>query len=376
MMMLLGAVAIIWIGGVARLWWAAGAGRGVSWRQAACALLALVVLAVALLPPFDRVADTSFSMHMVQHLLLVAVVAPLLVLGSPVVSLLWALPPRYRQATVRWFVPHLAAFRMRRSAPLWAFLLHTVTMWCWHLPAAYDAALRSPVLHALEHAGFLGTSMLLWWVALRPEPGRSPRYATGFTLMFATAVQGTLLGAVLFFASRPWYAAATGTAALTSLPEQQLAGLIMWVPGGLVYLAASAWFAFRWMRAPGRALPVPLLVAVVTGCIVMAGACRPSAPAVMVAGGNPARGRVALAGFGCGSCHEIHGVQSAHGRVGPPLDGLATRSFIAGQVPNTADNLVRWIRDPQAIEPGTAMPNLQVGVHTARDMAAYLYTLR
>jgi len=92
--------------------------------------------------------------------------------------------------------------------------------------------------------------------------------------------------------------------------------------------------------------------------------------------GDAERGRVALAGFGCGACHQIPGIRGARGSVGPPLTMFARRSYIAGQLVNSPDNLVRWIMDPQGVEPGTAMPNLGVVPVVARDMAAYLYTLQ
>ena len=91
--------------------------------------------------------------------------------------------------------------------------------------------------------------------------------------------------------------------------------------------------------------------------------------------GDPDRGRAALDGFGCGACHVIPGLRAARGMVGPPLTGFARRSYIAGQLVNSPDNLVRWIADPQAVEPGTAMPDLGVVPTVARDMAAFLYTL-
>ena len=109
--------------------------------------------------------------------------------------------------------------------------------------------------------------------------------------------------------------------------------------------------------------------------IASATACR-AAEGSVIPGASVERGRQSLAGFGCGSCHEIHGITGAHGKVGPPLDGVASRSIIAGELPNSPENMVRWIRDPVAIEPNTAMPNLQVSEETARDMVAYLYTLR
>lgn len=96
----------------------------------------------------------------------------------------------------------------------------------------------------------------------------------------------------------------------------------------------------------------------------------------VIAGGDAERGRVALDGFGCGTCHVIPGVRGARGMVGPPLSMFARRAYIAGQLVNQPDNLVRWIQDPQGVEPGTAMPNLGVTPAVARDIAAYLYTLR
>ena len=104
-------------------------------------------------------------------------------------------------------------------------------------------------------------------------------------------------------------------------------------------------------------------------------ACR-AAEGSVIAGGNVERGKTSLAGFGCGSCHTIDGITGAHGKVGPPLTGVASRSIIAGQLANTPENMVRWIRDPVSVEPNTAMPNLGVSEATARDIVAYLYTLR
>ncbi len=110
-------------------------------------------------------------------------------------------------------------------------------------------------------------------------------------------------------------------------------------------------------------------------CLLLLAACGPADHSDKVPGGSPARGRAAIASVGCGSCHEISGVSGARGLVGPPLNNIADRTMLAGRVPNTPENMIAWIRDPQLIEPGTAMPNLHVDERTARDMAAYLYTL-
>ena len=93
-------------------------------------------------------------------------------------------------------------------------------------------------------------------------------------------------------------------------------------------------------------------------------------------GGDPDRGREVIARYSCGACHRVPGVHRAYGRVAPPLDGFAERTFIAGELPNTAANLERWLVDPPSVEPGTAMPKLGLTQAEARDAAAYLLTLR
>ncbi len=115
-------------------------------------------------------------------------------------------------------------------------------------------------------------------------------------------------------------------------------------------------------------------VAFVAGLVLWAGCA--GAPTRVVQGGDARRGPAAIVRYGCGACHVIPGVGSAAGMVGPPLTAFSRRAYIAGELPNTADNLVTWITVPQAIEPGTAMPNLGVDDRSARDIAAYLYAPR
>ncbi|MEU5789775.1 c-type cytochrome [Micromonospora purpureochromogenes] len=125
----------------------------------------------------------------------------------------------------------------------------------------------------------------------------------------------------------------------------------------------------RRLWALGAALMI-LPVVAVTAC---ASTTPPPPPESRT--GRPDRGAELIAQYGCGSCHTIPGVNRADGLVGPPLTRFGARSYIAGQLPNNADNLQRWIADPQAVEPGTAMPNLGVTAIDAQDIAAYLYTL-
>jgi cytochrome c2 len=117
---------------------------------------------------------------------------------------------------------------------------------------------------------------------------------------------------------------------------------------------------------------------VIAGAVVIALAVfgDESSPVVDVPGGSTDRGRKLIEHYGCGTCHTISGVHSTSKYIGPPLKDFAERRFIGGEVPNTLENLLRWIQNPKAIEPGTIMPNLGVKPQEARDIAAYLYTLR
>lgn len=126
-----------------------------------------------------------------------------------------------------------------------------------------------------------------------------------------------------------------------------------------------------------RARHARILIA--SAVAVMLDACRAASGQPSdryVDGGDAERGRAAIAAYGCGSCHQIPGVAGARGMVGPPLDHWSQRRIIAGEVPNDPERLITWLTVPQAIEPGTAMPNMGVSDGTARDMAAYLYTIR
>jgi putative membrane protein len=220
-------------------------------QRAAAFWAATVALGVALLSPLDAVARTLFSAHMAQHLLLMVVAAPLLVIGRPVAAWLAALPPGPRRAAARAhatiaFVPRA----LRR--PLVAIGLVTVATWSWHAPTLYEAAVLNEPVHAIEHGSFVVASMLAWSVVLR-WGRRDVSNAFGRALfLLAYALQGALLGALLVFASTPLYSVHRGGPALwglTTLQDQQLAGALMWIPPAPVYLAAIAAVLFGAFRA-------------------------------------------------------------------------------------------------------------------------------
>jgi len=369
------ATATAYAAGVRRAWAHAGRGRGIRVAQVAAVATGMSILAVALMSPLDAMSEELFAAHMTQHVLLAVAAPPFLVTGGLLLGVFWALPLRARKSVVS--LVHGTAWLQRvwlvLSTPAIAWFIHMVAIWSWHVPTLYELALRSGAAHALEHFCFVGSAMLLWWTIIHPREQRRTAYAIGILSIFATAMHTGVLGALITFSHRVWYPAqAAGVAAwgLTPLEDQQLAGLIMWVPAGLLYVAAMSALFVAWLGSARRGR-----VAIACAIGVAASSCgHPDAS--VVPGGSIDRGRQSIAAFGCGSCHTISGVPNASGEVGPPLDGVARRSIIAGQLANTPDNMMRWIEDPQAVEPNTAMPNLHVTPQAARDIVAYLYSLR
>lgn len=252
-LLLIGLVLVAWlyINGVMRLWARAGTGRGIRAWQAACFGGGLATLAAALISPLDRLSEALFSAHMVQHLVLILVGAPLLALGAPLIALLWAVPLPVRRALgALGHTPVLRRGWRMLNVPAVVWVLHTATIWLWHAPALYQAALVSAPVHALEHTCFLGAALLFWWGVLHPHGGRG-RYGLSILLLFTTALQGNVLGALLTFSPVPWYSVYTQSErwGLTTLEDQQLAGLIMWIPASVVYLAAVAVLFALWLYA-------------------------------------------------------------------------------------------------------------------------------
>lgn len=253
---------LVWLGvlllagayvrGTARLWRRGGVDAGVRRAQALSFLLGLNVLLVALASPLDGYAHVRFSAHMTQHVLLMLVAAPLLVYGAPLVPLLWSLPRAARlRCLAGWrAVPWLGRAWQTFTHPLVVWALGTATLWLWHLPSLYQAALVNPWLHALEHASFLVSALLFWWLVIQPH-GRRLSHGLALLLVFGVKLQSGALGAIITFAPAPLYPAyeaSTALFGLSALEDQHLAGLIMSTPGGIVYLVTGALLFLRWLR--------------------------------------------------------------------------------------------------------------------------------
>jgi cytochrome c oxidase assembly factor CtaG len=333
-----------------------------------------VVLTLALVSPIHELGEELFSAHMIQHELLMTIAAPLLVLGRPIVPMMWGLPTATRTPVARAFSLGIP--------PLAAFLLHGAAIWIWHAPALYDASVRSGIVHALQHLSFLGTALIFWWSVFH---ARSRKGSEGVAILylFLTAIHTTLLGALLTVSDSAIYSVYTDATTrvwnLTAVEDVQLGGLIMWVPGGIAYLAAALYLMLGWLKPSAKRLnqaarAVAMIVAAVslTSCVDD----RDGKWAAEMTGGSVLRGKEAIRSYGCMSCHSVPGITGATTMVGPPLAGMASRGYIAGVMSNTPTHMIEWLMNPPGIDSKTAMPNMNVTERDARDIAAYLYTLK
>ncbi|MBI3967908.1 MAG: cytochrome c oxidase assembly protein [Chloroflexi bacterium] len=248
----------IYARGVAALWRRAGCGRGVRRWQTGAYVAGLLALSVALISPLNALGTALLSAHMVQHLAIILVAAPAIVLGAPIVPFLWALPEDTRRSLPGWWrrMPLMRVCWTLLSQPLVVWGLHTMVLWIWHLPTLYQAALRDEFVHGLEHASFLAAASLFWWTLVHTGArARLGGHGAGVLFVFTTAVQGSALGALMTFVRTPWYPAyAPSTLAwgLSPLEDQQIAGLIMWMPASFVYVAASIVLVVAWLQAAER----------------------------------------------------------------------------------------------------------------------------
>ena len=234
--------------------------RSWPWWRTALFLLGLAALAASLASPIDAIALELFSIHMVQHMLLLVVAAPLLLAGAPVRPLLRGLPPALRRSVVRAVArnPAFRAILHLLRQPLVAAALYVVGLYAWHVPSLYGAAVESQTIHVLEHTWFLGTALLFWSVVIDPVPFRAtlPYAARIPFLLLVGAAQNTILGGLLAFSDRlyyPHYASTTAAYGLDPVTDQRLGGAIMWVPGDLIFLAAASFAFFLWLQSEEQA---------------------------------------------------------------------------------------------------------------------------
>jgi putative membrane protein len=257
----LGLSATLYAIGTARLWRHAGVGRGVRRWQALSFAGGWLFLFGALVAPLHWLGERLFAAHMVEHELLMTVAAPLIAVARPGGAMLWGLPAGWRAAMG-------GAMQGRAFTAVWRWLtrsavatvIHGTALWAWHIPALYNAALGNDIAHWLQHVCFLASALLFWWALLRGEE-RERGYGGAVFYLFLTAAHSSFLGVLITLARREIYPLQSGAASawsLSALQDQQLAGLIMWVLAGMVYVVmalvlAGIWIAGASSRGTGHA---------------------------------------------------------------------------------------------------------------------------
>ena len=225
------------------------------WWKTAFYFTGIALLVIALESPIDSLAEDYFSFHMVQHEILMMLAVPAILLGAPTTPSLRGMPRWLRLGVIR----RLARQRSVRFAYRWithpavAIGMMSAVLWLWHLaPGWYDAALEHPVIHDVEHFSMTAVAVLFWWNVIDPKPLRSRLgYIPRVLYVFAASVPQQFLAAMLALSSHPLYQSyqhVTGPIPLSPLDDQQLGGLIMWVPGGFLYLAAMGIVFAVWAR--------------------------------------------------------------------------------------------------------------------------------
>ena len=243
--------AVLFVIGLWRLWRESTRRKSIRTWEALCFLGGWVALFVALVSPLHAWGRVLFSAHMSQHEVLMLVAAPLLVLGRPLIAFLWALPVEWSRtlgnvAKLRWINRTWTTL----TIPLVAWLVHAIALWIWHIPLLFDAVLHNEAVHTAQHLSFLISALLFWW-ALIHGPQGAMGYGAAVLYLFTTSIHSGLLGALITVATSVWYPSYVGLTSswgLTPLEDQQLGGLIMWIPANLVYVIAGIALFAGWLR--------------------------------------------------------------------------------------------------------------------------------
>jgi putative membrane protein len=209
------------------------------------------VLTLSLVSPLHEAGERSFTMHMIEHELIMLVATMLLAASNAGGLMAWGLPRPLRMALGGGWKSPLQALWRRLTEPITATLCQAVVMWAWHAPILFDRALDSSGWHIFQHACFFLSSLIFWWAMLHPR-ARSGGYGVSAACLIVTSLIGGALGALMSFSSSPWYAdyAAMGMTGIGLGPvdDQRLAGLIMWIPGGLVHAIAALVMFYKWLK--------------------------------------------------------------------------------------------------------------------------------
>jgi putative membrane protein len=249
------ASSLIYLTGLVRLRRHAGSERGVRGSHVLFFALGIAALVLALLSPLDSLSDILFSAHMGQHEILMLVAAPLLIMGKPNITGLWALPEGGRLALAALVRrPGLRATWRWLTGPVVILVLHAIALWIWHVPRLFEGAMHSEAVHAFQHLCFFITAALFWYSLTSGRYGRAG-YGAAVLFVFLTALHSGALGALITFAGSLWYPIyqdRSRAVGVDPLVDQQLAGLLMWIPAGLLLMVLGLGLLAAWLGAAER----------------------------------------------------------------------------------------------------------------------------
>lgn len=253
---------VLYAYGASRLLVRSKLGRSTLRRHGVLFALGWVTLAAAAVSPLHEAGESSFTLHMVEHELLMLVAAPLLVLSRPLETMLWAWPSAARKKIGSWLqsAPMRGSWKFVSGA-VTATVLQAAVLWLWHAPTLFELALATDGWHIAQHLSFLIAALLFWSAMFHNKQANGGR-GLAVLCLFATSVVSGALGALMALSQSPWYAryAELGLApfGLTPIEDQQLAGLLMWIPGGLVHAVAALILLGALLRDSARQDPETL----------------------------------------------------------------------------------------------------------------------
>ena len=237
--------------GLRRLWRESPKRRTIKPWEALSFAGGWLALFVALVSPLHAWGRVLFSAHMTQHEILMLVAAPLLVLARPLLPLMWSLPLNWSRRIGNTAKHPLIQISWRAlTIPLVAWLVHAIALWSWHVPFLFEAVLHNEWVHTAQHLSFLMSALLFWWAVIHGPQGVMG-YGAAVLYVFTTSIHSGVLGALITFGTSVWYPSYIGLTSswgLTPLEDQQLGGLIMWIPSGVLYIVAGLALFIGWMR--------------------------------------------------------------------------------------------------------------------------------
>jgi putative membrane protein len=248
-------MALIYGRGLRSLWRSAGRGRGTPTWRAVAFFGGWLALIVALVSPLESWSQRLFSMHMVQHVILTMVAAPLIAWSEPTVTGLWALPTEWRRGISQWWRSPWEGIWQRLTHPAVVWLLYAGVITLWHLPILYQAAAQNALIHNLEHISFFAIAFLFWRTVVRCGRPGEMGHGLGILFIFTAMLYSAVFAAAITFSRSPWYPYYAFQAlqwGMSPLEDQQLAGSIMWIPGKLVHLVGVMALMLDWFKQMDR----------------------------------------------------------------------------------------------------------------------------